>query len=1092
MREINILVVDDQESKRKELIDGLIKYGLNKEAIFEADSGEEAVQSVHTRPGFFHIAVIDQVLKTDQIDGIETCRRICSQERDIFPIIFTNIPSDDPETVEKFRQKAYEAGAYRYLTKGEAEKDIERVKTFCGEIQQLRQLKERMHHFYQAQKYAPSLLNQLGIMVSLIDRGYKVWYMNEANKKFQNLTELPRNACSQVFLKFTCPPPCPGCIVARTFDNGQNHERIYLHPDERNAKKIRWVYSWTQPMADENGRPILLDDGRPIAVLESFQDITDTSRVHNMPLKERMGHIARALTERPDGFDRVRIYEANPAADVLTLLVYAGYTHKVEPSRIQVGDFKNLQISIDHFRRTGEGRFHRQAGNDPISPGEQFENLIHWPLVKGELLLGLLSVNSVRNGKPCTEDSLDIVRGYAQEALEALAQEGKGAEIPEIDKIISSIDSLLIQKDTPEGRLQILVDEVHRLTGSDCIIIRYREGKRARLLPVGKGTYFDRAPLEFPFSSRTIPPVRVIISGQAERSGQALKDPGMIEFLGTLPDKAAQEFRLFHSFIYEPLIFQDRCIGSLALYKKKKNYYDDRLSVMVRMFAGRIALAVHDYLVNTDRMIKDYAFDSSLEATVFFDLAEKVTYVNNAFLKLLKYGKPEEIYGKHFSEFCADKQEARAIPDSLDKKGSWHGELTGLKKDGTTFDAQLLVSLVKDPTGKPIGAMGSVIDISKRKQLEKVQKSIYEISEAASSVLNLDELYEKIHDIIKSLIPAKNLYIALYDEKKDLLDFPYFIDQNDPPPKPRKAVRGMTEYVLRTGKPMLITEEDLKNLVQTGDVDIVGTTPLVWLGVPLKTTGNKTFGVLAVQTYEPGVRYKEKDKDMLVFVSEQVGMAIERKQREKQLNASLKEKVVLLKEIHHRVKNNLAIISELIGLQAGTLKEKQYLDLLDSSKNRIKAMALVHETLYQTDNFSRIDGNTYLNKLVNNLESVFGSSGKDIRLQSRLDNVSLSIDSAVPCGLIMNELVTNAFKHAFPKGRSGQITIGLTVDENNRVSLTVGDNGVGLPAEFDIGRASSIGLQLVDILVRQLEGKLSIGRTGGTRFEITFIEPKTD
>ncbi|UCH97756.1 MAG: GAF domain-containing protein, partial [Candidatus Aminicenantes bacterium] len=444
--------------------------------------------------------------------------------------------------------------------------------------------------------------------------------------------------------------------------------------------------------------------------------------------------------------------------------------------------------------------------------------------------------------------------------------------------------------------------------------------------------------------------------------------------------------------------------------------------------------------------------------------------------------------GKHFREFFADKREAYQILRALLDKGSWRGEPLARRKNGSWFDAQLSASLVKDRTGKPIGGMASFIDITQRKQLEKVQESIYRISETASSVKNLDELYPKIYEIIRGLIHAKNFYIALYEEKDETLYFPYFIDQEDPPPQPRKREKGMTEYVLRTGAPILAPPEVCEALKAAGEIEDLGTPSIDWLGVPLKTTDNKTIGVLVVQTYEEGLRYTEKDKDMLVFVSTQIAMAIQRKQAEDQVKKSLEEKEALLKEIHHRVKNNLAIIYELLELQSGSFQEPKLLDFFRSSKNRIKSMALIHETLFQSEDIARIDSDLYINSLVDHLNSAFGGGDSSVHTNVRVENIPLSIDTAIPCGLIVNELVTNAFKHAFKKRRPGEIAIRLSREKNNSMTLEVSDNGIGLPPDLDIREASTIGLQLVDILVRQLEASISIERNNGTRFKINFFE----
>ncbi len=1086
--DMHILVVDDEQNNRQMLIQGLIKHGFQKEKIFESESGEDAEILVHSKPGFFDVAVIDQKLQDGAIDGIETTARICSHERDIFSIIFTNVPSDNPGTIARHRAQAYEAGAYRYICREGATDDVIKVKDFVSEIRQLRQLKERVQRFYEAQQYSPSLLTQLDIMVELIDRGYKVWYLNAAAKKFQNMSELPRSACSRAFLDSKKSPPCSGCIAAQTFKDGRNHERIYLHAYQGKSRKLKWLYSWTQPMPDENGKPILLEDRKPIAVLESAQDLTDSYLLATMPLKERLQHIARALNELPDGFDRIRIYKANPEGDRLDMEVYIGYPIDLGSPRIEITDFPILQKSIDHFKRSREGIFHKVPGNkDPVFPQDFLERFIQWPLMKGERLIGLLSVSSTGNARPCTEDKLDIVKEYAEEALKAFDSEERKSEIPEIEKITSEIDNMIIKENTPESRLQILVDEVYRLTQSDNVHIRFRQGNAARLLPIGKGDYYKTAPGSLPLNERNTPAVRVIISGREEIKGDARSDPEVIAFRRHLPPQAAQVLADVESYCFEPLIFQNRCIGCLALYKKEKNHFDEKSIAVARVIADRLALVLHDYLVNIERMIKDYAFDSSLNAIVVTDLTGNINYVNKSFLELLGYEKDKEVLRKHFKEFCADGKTASEILKSITAKGHWRGEMAGRKKDNSSVDVSLSASLVTDRSGKPIGAMASFIDLSERRQLEKLRDSIYRISETVFSVQNLPELYRKIYEIISSLIPAKNFYIALYDEKNEAISFPYFIDEKDPAPQSRKAGRGMTEYVIRTRIPILAPREKIEELIDRGEVVKVGTIAASWIGVPLLTTSEKTIGILVVQTYdEKGLRYTEKDKDMLVFVSKQIGMAIERKQAEEQIKESLKEKEVLLKEIHHRVKNNLAIIYELLDLQHGTFQDPKFHDAIDSSRNRIKSMSLIHETLYQSDNLAKIDSAVYIENLVNHLTLAYGTGEKHIDLHIDVEHIPMSIDTAIPCGLIINELVTNAYKHAFPGDREGKISIGLHQQDNNRITLTVADNGVGLPQDRDIANSSSIGLQLVDILTRQLEASVNIEREKGARFIINF------
>jgi diguanylate cyclase (GGDEF)-like protein/PAS domain S-box-containing protein len=167
-------------------------------------------------------------------------------------------------------------------------------------------------------------------------------------------------------------------------------------------------------------------------------------------------------------------------------------------------------------------------------------------------------------------------------------------------------------------------------------------------------------------------------------------------------------------------------------------------------------------------------------------------------------------------------------------------------------------------------------------RLESVQSSLYKISEAAHNAHHLDELFQRIHAIVGEMIPARNFYIALYDPETNTIHFPYFVDEYDPPPPPREPHRGLTGYVFRTGEPLFAPPEVYQALEQSGEVESIGTPSVDWLGVPLKT-GDKTIGVLAVQSYTEGVRYTERDRDLLTFVSTQVAMAIERVRTEQQL-----------------------------------------------------------------------------------------------------------------------------------------------------------------------------------------------------------------
>ncbi len=250
--------------------------------------------------------------------------------------------------------------------------------------------------------------------------------------------------------------------------------------------------------------------------------------------------------------------------------------------------------------------------------------------------------------------------------------------------------------------------------------------------------------------------------------------------------------------------------------------------------------------------------------------------------------------------------------------------------------------------------------------------------------------------------------------------------------------------------------------------------------ITLPTVGQVTFVVIYVPLLdERGEIYQ------IIGITHDV---TERKQTEQQIKESLQEKEVLLQEIHHRVKNNLQVISSLLDLQSQHIKEPTLLERFRESRNRVKSMALVHENLYQSKNFARVNFTQYIQTLIGDLFQVYGVNPDQIALEQELDEVTLSIDIAIPCGLIINELVSNSLKHAFPNQAQGTLYIALLCDQDKYYTLTIGDNGRGFPLNWDIKTVDSLGLQLVKILSEQLDGTLQVNSHSGTEFCLKFSE----
>ncbi|MGE5498230.1 MAG: sensor histidine kinase, partial [Syntrophothermus sp.] len=212
----------------------------------------------------------------------------------------------------------------------------------------------------------------------------------------------------------------------------------------------------------------------------------------------------------------------------------------------------------------------------------------------------------------------------------------------------------------------------------------------------------------------------------------------------------------------------------------------------------------------------------------------------------------------------------------------------------------------------------------------------------------------------------------------------------------------------------------------------------------------------------------------------------ERKKREEQVKASLYEKEILLKEIHHRVKNNLQIISSLLNLQSEQIEDERALALFNDSRNRVKSMALIHERLYQSHDLAHVDFAEYINELSRFLYRTYVTNEQRVGINVDTENIFLAIDTAIPCGLIINELLSNALKYAFPDSDDGLVEVKFKNAEGDRFELIVQDNGVGLPSDLDFRNTSSLGLQLVVSLVQQIKGEIELDRSCGSRFTVKF------
>jgi PAS domain S-box-containing protein len=373
-------------------------------------------------------------------------------------------------------------------------------------------------------------------------------------------------------------------------------------------------------------------------------------------------------------------------------------------------------------------------------------------------------------------------------------------------------------------------------------------------------------------------------------------------------------------------------------------------------------------------------------------------------------------------------------------------DLFGLRKDGSEFPVEVGLNPIDTDEGTMV--LSAIVDISARKRLEERFRRVVESAPNAMVMINADGQIEMVN--------AQAERVFGYS-REELLNQP---------------VEMLVPKRFRQHHPDLRNSffADPRSRPMGAGRDLYG----------LRKDGSE-FPV------EIGLNPIETDEGPMVLSA--IVDISDRKQREESIQADLKEKDILLGEIHHRVKNNLQVIYSLLDMQSSKVSDETALHLLRESQNRIRSMSLIHQRLYESKDFGRVDFRSFLDTLVPNLVSSYSADPSRITLLIDAAEVSLPINAAIPCGLIVNELISNALKHAFPGHRHGEIRIGL-VSRENQVELSVSDNGAGVPEGLELANATTLGLQLVTLLADQLGAKITLQRANPTRFVLNLAVPK--
>ena len=441
-------------------------------------------------------------------------------------------------------------------------------------------------------------------------------------------------------------------------------------------------------------------------------------------------------------------------------------------------------------------------------------------------------------------------------------------------------------------------------------------------------------------------------------------------------------------------------------------------------------------------------FEGMGEGLLMTDLADVVHYANGRMAEMCGYAR-DEMIGRPAYELFLPREEWPTLSGHNERRAQGHSDVYEtelLRKDGSRFWGLIHATPLRDANGKVVGTIGAQIDITTRKWAEEALK----------------ESEERFRQLVEQAVDA----VMVHDQNGRMLMANAQLC--------RSLGYGRAE-ILRLSVPdfeMNFTSEDVGPAWQM----------LIQSGAPMTVDGRhrrKDGSEFPVEVRVGLVSWK--GQQAMIAIARDV---TRRKADEAAMNAALREKDVMLQEIHHRVKNNLQIICSLLNLQAEGVTDAKTRAAFEESRGRVRSMALIHEKLYQTDDLANINMADYLDSLTASLARSAGGDGR-VRVELQADAVTLDIDRAVPCGLIVNELVTNAYKYAFPDGSSG--TIGVELRESSgQLRLRVCDDGVGLPPDLDIEESESIGLQLVTGLTQQLEGTIKATSEAGTCWTLCF------